>query len=201
MPLIYDDASHSYAWKSRKSVTPIPSVTQILARAGISDHTFVPQEALQRGTNVHKEIEILIRYDLKDKSVRFSESLRLKQARKFLYESKTRIVTQEEIVFNRDLWYVGRLDCIAVIDGVTWLLDWKCNTLPKSVGPQLAAYKEAWNATHKRIKIQKVGAVVLKEDSYQLIDSESSLWPTDHRTDWQRFKTAHLDQCARDLTA
>jgi hypothetical protein len=69
-----------------------------------------------------------------------------------------------------------------------WLLDWKLNNVYAGVSSQLAAYRFAWNGMQRsqKRKIDKVGAIVLKEDSYRLVEYEIKDWP-DH---WNTFKKA-----------
>lgn len=115
--------------------------------------------------------------------------VRAAQALKFIQDTNAVTVANETMVMNKSLWYAGRIDCILKINGRFWLIDWKINTCYAGVGPQLAAYRQAWNTKRNQI-VEKVAVVVLKENSYELIGTDSPKWPGNPATDWQTFKEA-----------
>ncbi len=175
----YDDATHTYTHKGKV----VPSVTQILKHAGVADHTFVSPEALKRGSDVHAEIALSI-----ENGVPSIDKYAI-QAWDFIDNCCDTFTLSEQIIFDKAIMVAGRIDLVTRINGKVWLIDWKLNSVYKSTGPQLAAYKHIWNATRKP-KIVHVGAVLLTPDSYQLCDAKGPHWPTDHRDDWHTFKSA-----------
>ena len=178
--LEFDEESHRYRFGARV----VPSVTQVLERAGLVDAQFVTRDALARGSAVHAEIARLIVDGTGEPSAYAVQAMR------FCEDLDVRIIATEEMVFHPLAWYAGRIDLVCKINGRVWLIDWKLNTIYKTVGPQLAAYKEAWNLGRKKNRIEKVGAVRLTERAYQFVDSQSSLWQTDVRADLDVFLKA-----------
>lgn len=185
MSLIFEESTHRYIWHGKGGAREVPSVTQILQRAGVTDHSFVPKSALQRGTDIHQEIKVGIGCDWE-----FDPSPHGAQAFSFLLTTKAKVIAHERCLIHKTLWYCGRFDCIAKINGVVYLLDWKVNSHYQGIGPQLAAYREAYNLGRKRNRIEKVAVVVLHEYSYEFIGTESPKWLSDPKTDWQTFKNA-----------
>ena len=193
MPIRFDAKEHKY-WHYQtgcRTKTEVPSVTSILKRAGLSDIQYVPEAALQRGTDVHAEIAGSLRFGW-----RYEISKYATHAMRFLVEVNAEIISFEKIVFEKTLWYAGRIDLVCRIDRRVYLLDWKVNTVYKSVGPQLAAYAQAWN-TKAPVKhmIEKRGVVRLTEDTYQFIDADSKLWPTKASEDFGNFRKCLEAQC------
>jgi hypothetical protein len=94
---------------------------------------------------------------------------------RFLDDFDVQPILNETSVFSRKWQYAGTLDLIAVIDGKTWLLDWKTN---KS-GPfgdtafQLAAYRHAEftlddGEETALPEVAECGVVWLRQDGYDL---------------------------------
>jgi|SRR6187402_1725509 len=193
MPLIYDDPTHSYAWRGRgKSLRLIPSVTTILKDAGVSDMSFVTPEGLERGTRVHATIAYKIYKKQKaghDGWVAGTHQPFANSALKFLADVNAKVEAVESMIFNRELWYAGRVDLVCEFNGRRWLIDWKLNEGWRSphVGPQLAAYKHAWNAAHKPSRhIDRVACVQLTETNYTF----RAVDPSDEIANWHTFLRA-----------
>jgi PD-(D/E)XK nuclease superfamily len=180
--LTFDDATHKYAYKGK----PVPSVTQILT-AG-KDISFIPQSALDRGSRVHAAIHESIEGVEGELSADADELCYVRQAMRFL--ENFQIEHSETMIFNKALWYAGRMDLVGKMNGRRWLIDWKLNGIYESTGPQLAAYQHAWNAKNKRQKIEKCGAVILRENSFELVDADSNRWMTKRRQDFETFRKA-----------
>lgn len=175
--LTFDEAKHEYRYKGEV----VLSVTQILTRANPGAMAFCTQEGLDRGTAVHAEIARWLSGDWQD----CQPTGYLAQAVKFLEDVNACVIDFEKIVMHRDLRYCGRIDLVCRINGLTFLLDWKTNTIPESAGPQTAGYAAAWNSTRKRNRIDKRGAVLLTPDRYRLVELSDPM-------DWGDF----LRRCA-----
>ncbi len=181
--LTFDESTHQYSYNGK----PVPSVTQILT-AG-KDISFVPQSALNKGSRVHAAIHAHIRgWPL---NAGPEEQEYVNQAKRFLVEFQ--IEHSETMIFNKSLWYAGRMDLVGTMNGRRWLIDWKLNGIYESTGPQLAAYQHAWNAKNKRQKIEKCGAVILRENSFELVDADSNRWMTKRRQDFETFRKARAN--------
>lgn len=176
MTITYDDTLHEY----RANGVVVPSVTQIIKRAGLSDMSFVPLEALDRGTRVHAEIAEWLTCDW----LHGQPTGHLAQVIRFLSDTNADVLHVERIVYHRGLKYAGRIDLIVRIGGRIWILDFKLNSTYAGVGPQLAAYRAAFNHGRRRGLVEKIGAVVLTETSYRLHDFGSGEY------EWGQFREA-----------
>lgn len=111
----------------------------------------------------------------------------------FFRQVKPRIVATEFPVFNDTFWYAGTLDCLAVIDGETWLLDYKTSEtafepreggktfFPEEYAMQLmaGAMAEFIYDTERCIKIpmpkiDRIGSINARVDKVSLWE-----WPKD----------------------
>lgn len=162
--LTFDPVPHHYFWEGRR----VPSVTQVLD--AYSDFSMIPPAVLERkrqiGTAVHAAIEL----DLKDEldygfidpvwAGYFGGWLAFKEQSGFVVEAA------EQRVFHKTLRYAGTLDLIGGLPKAgAVLLDTKtCVMLPKSAGPQTAAYREAI----KQPKRKRFALQLAADGSYKL---------------------------------
>jgi hypothetical protein len=163
--LTFDAATHVYRYGGRV----VPSVTQILGM--LNDFSSVPPEKLARAANfgrhVHAAIDLDNRGELDEESLDPRLLLYLKQWRRFLDETGFIVTGSESLVYNRRLKYAGTLDVSGTWRDASWVVDVKTGAVPKSVGPQLAAYQHALDpAPKKRL------CVALTGDNYKLIPCE-----------------------------
>lgn len=181
----------------------VPSVTAILARAGLSDISRVTPEALARGTAVHAACEDWMRqcpdWERPDWRETY-EPLGYKAPHEtieyllgfnaFMVDLRWKPLHSERVVFSRQHWYCGRMDCVFELPSQkkrkkNVLVDLKTNTMPEHVGVQLAAYR--WAAIESKIPIHSAICLVLKPNTYRVWDHDKEGSP---REDWHKFKEA-----------
>jgi hypothetical protein len=141
--LTFDESAHHYFWDGKR----VPSVTQILDP--FSDFSMIRPEVLEHkrliGTAVHKAIELDVADELDGDSIDpvwggyFNGWLKFKAESGFVMEAS------EQQVFHKTLHYAGTLDLLGGLPKAgDILIDTKtCAMLPKSAGPQTAAYRDA----------------------------------------------------------
>ncbi len=160
--LSFDDMRHIYRLGDRQ----LPSVTQALSVIESFDH--VPPAVLERarifGRYVHLAVDLFNRGDLKETSLDPQLAPRLAQYKKFLFESKFAVTHTEQRVYSASLGFAGTLDIRGLLYGWPCLIDLKSGAVPRSVGPQTAAYRECCED-----KPPKRFALQLADDRYRLI--------------------------------
>jgi len=167
MPLLFDEENHRYYLDSR----PLPGVTSVLngaaAYAGVSPD--VLEEASRRGTYIHQCCEMLVWGSLDLDSVPDHLRAYIHAFDRWLVEVKPEIELTEERVWHRRFMYAGTLDLKCkirrrsrVIRNVT---DIKTTyRLMSMVGPQLAAYREAYNSAGGNDRIEARYGLQLQKD-------------------------------------
>jgi hypothetical protein len=167
--LTFDPATHVYRYGGRV----VPSVTQILGM--LNDFSSVPPEKLARaadfGRNVHAAIDLDNQGALDEEALDPALLPYLNQWRRFLEETGFVVTSSEQRIYHKRLHYAGTLDVAGVWQNTSWLLDVKTGWVPKSVGPQLAAYQQALPTPPKRRL-----CVQLTEERYNLHECKG---PTD----------------------
>jgi hypothetical protein len=162
--LSLDTASHTYRLGSRV----LPSVTQALSVIESFDR--VPPDILERarlfGAHVHQAVDLFNRGDLDEESLDPQLSPRLGQYKKFLADTGFVVTHTEQRVANASIGYAGTLDILGRLFRSSALIDLKSGAVPKSVGPQTAAYD---NALPTHLRPQKRFALQLGDDFYRLI--------------------------------
>jgi hypothetical protein len=180
--LTFDDAEHRYTLDGRE----VPSVTGILAP--LYDFGGIPAAALEaarwRGTLVHEAIH------QDNTGVLDIEALHpillpyLMAWREWQAHAGAVIIASEHQVASRKYGYAGTLDAVADIRGKRILVDVKATAeLPKPVGPQTAAYAQAWQeTTGTRIE----GRMVVRVDSR---DTKTQSRRLTDPADWAVFQS------------
>ena len=136
----FDEACHEYSIEG----IHIPSVSELL-RPVVADFD-CPAKYLERGTAVHKLTELY------DADLYFSElagddiAPYIIAYSQFLDEHQVEVIQTEQMVFNRELLYAGRLDRLWMIDGNLHLTDIKTGSKYKQHLFQLVAYAMAIGA-------------------------------------------------------
>jgi hypothetical protein len=174
--LSFDEMRHIYRLNDRV----LPSVTQALSVIENFDH--IPPEVLERarifGRYVHLAVDLFNRGDLKETSLDPQLAPRLAQYKQFLFDSKFQVTHTEQRVYSSSLGYAGTLDIRGRLDGWPSLIDCKSGAVPRSVGPQTAAYRECCDE-----KPPKRFALQLADDRYRLI-------PCQEPSDFSNFLSA-----------
>lgn len=157
MTLRFDAASHTYHVGKRK----VPGVTAALDPYNGLQHVDPDQLAAAAafGTHVHEAINLYNR-DALDHGMDDNELLYAYVAgwATFLEDSGFVVIYSEERVYHPKLGYAGTLDVIGQFPKhkELVLMDVKTgSTVPPTVGPQTAAYSEAWAAQRKKRRLRR----------------------------------------------
>ncbi len=177
--LTFDEPTHTYRFKGE----PVPNVTSILAPW--ADFSKVPRDLLERkrqiGTAVHKAIELDLADNLDYDQIDpvwagyFGGWLNFKAQSGFVMEAS------EQKVFHKTLRYAGTLDLLGTLPKAgESLIDTKCCAiLPRTAGPQTAAYRDAIGSP----KLRRFALQLSADGSYKLV-------PLDDLNDLAVFKAA-----------
>lgn len=168
--LTFDPELHLYTLGDRD----LPSVTQVLASAGVSDFNgpWFDDDAKVRGQMVHLAIALDNEGDLDDDTLDPVLEPFLAGWRRFVAESGAVIEHWERAVCDPELGFAGTLDGVIVLPnqkGVTrrTVVDVKRALYP-SAGPQVAAYTRCARALYATPTVFNRAALVLPGDgSYQ----------------------------------
>lgn len=185
--LNFDPATHTYSSEGRH----VPGVTTVIAPLepfeGIPLH--IKQQALQRGTLVHKLTEVydqnLISDDMWLEIEEGGLDGYLIAWEAFKRDCVQEILQSEQKVFSKRYWYAGTCDRVIKIKDRIAVLEIKTGGLVDAYGLQTAAYKNAINEmvldpTDPKDWIEDRYVVVLKPDgTYKMAKHDD---PTDFQT-------------------
>lgn len=156
-----DEASHTYRDISGRIV---PSVTGILAAAGIIETEWFSDYARIRGLAVHKAIELLERGTLDPDSISDGVAPYLESWKNFKKDTDYQCRGTELKIYHKRYRYAGTIDQIGEVFYATCLLDIKTGVEQHWWALQTAAYNEIAKCKH-RFSLQ------LKSDGkYRLIE-------------------------------
>lgn len=188
--LQFDPAAHAYTWKGR----PVPSVTQILDVLDLLEG--VPYEEMKAagefGQHVHHACHLLDQGRLDLEALDPELKPYVDRYAQFLMDSGVVVIASETIEYHREYEYAGGLDRKVIFPKLTVpsIMDIKTSySVPASVGPQTAAYRELERARGRQTTPTRY-CLHLRPDSYRLI---KLAWLSDFnvfvscRTIW-RFK-------------
>lgn len=182
--LEFEPESHTYSYAGEV----VPGVTSVLEPfTGLEFvHPDVLAAASLFGTHVHDAVDLFNRgtldeADLMDRSPLVWEYL--EGWKMFLQQSGAVVIESEQKVFHPKLRYAGTLDSICAVQKTNRLYDVKSTaSVPKTVGPQVAAYEEAYRA--------QTGGRRMKRYCVQLKPNKYSCTPLTDPRDWDIFKAA-----------
>lgn len=184
MILQFNPEKHEYALGTKI----IPSVTQIIKSAGLTDYSEAPENALENkrkiGQAVHRATELSDLGTLEKNSVHELIAPYLEQWEKFKSENKIEIISCEQKLFCQKYGYAGTIDRVIVFGGETAILDLKITAKKEpSHGIQLAAYEYLYRSITGRGKEYK---------RYSFYVSEDGIKPAEHtdKNDFQVFLSA-----------
>jgi hypothetical protein len=132
---------------------PIPSVTQALGSAGIINTEFFTEEARERGTYVHKAVELYHKGGLNISSLDSVIRPYFEAYLDFLKMTNFRPLYVEKLVFDPVYQYGGTLDLVGPLSGNMSIIDIKTGAAQRWTGAQLAAYRAA---LHKTVNIEPI---------------------------------------------
>lgn len=182
----FDPELHEYSVNGKT----IPSVTQILKKAGYIDDRFFTKEARDRGTAVH---ELCRRYaeGLRvDKLDRPLEKLEYVNAfSSWMHEKHVYVIRSESKIYGNigGKEYAGRFDILADISGKKVLVDIKTGGKLKWHNIQLAAYAMSSFENGERINPDRLMDLYVKKDGKF---SESYINPVELPEYINQFKNA-----------
>lgn len=179
--LTFNRVKHSYAYNG----VSVPSVTTILKP--LNDFGFVRGDVLEyardRGSAVHEAIELLAADDLDEDSLDPVILPYLDGYRRFLADTGFVALASEQMVYHSKFGYAGTFDTIGILNKQRAVIDYKTGaSLPISVGPQLAAYQNAYNAG-----AAKGGAVLARYALHLTGDGGYGLVRYSDAADWPEF--------------
>jgi hypothetical protein len=171
-------------WAARETAKYAVNHWDELAEAEVADRLITLEKARHltrksagdRGTAVHHHVHRLALGETVEPAPELEDYVDAYLA--FERDWRPEDLVVEAVIANRSAWYAGTLDSISkLIDGLTWLLDYKTSQsgIFESDALQLAAYARAEfylgpDGTELPLpKIDRVGAVWLQERSYELI--------------------------------
>lgn len=141
--LAFDADTHRYTFQGK----PYPSVTRVLNL--LDTFSKVDPELLDfaaaRGRAIHEATALDDLNDLDDASLDPQIAPYMEAWRKFKAESGYSPWAIELPVVHGRFEYAGTLDRVAEINGKMAILDLKSGLIPITAGPQLAAYREAYD--------------------------------------------------------
>lgn len=154
--LTFDPALHEYHMLKRK----VPGVTAALEPFNDFDQVDpdVLAAAAEFGTHVHEAIDLFNRGQLNRLALTPALEAYLAGWELFLEESGFVVVESEARVYHPSLGYAGTLDVIGNFPRhkELCLMDIKTSAqVPKTVGPQTAAYSEAYATMRQRRRLRR----------------------------------------------
>lgn len=163
----FEEDGHVY----RVGGVVVPSVTQALS---VIERGFggVDPEVLERaqrfGSHVHKAIELDNLGTLDEESLDPAIAPYLAQWRRFVAETGFHVEHGEALVYHPRARYAGRADVVGILRGTRWLIDLKSGAVPRTAGPQTAAYAEAYRWTTGK-RVTRRAALKLTAASYSAV--------------------------------
>ena len=161
----FDEAAHTYTCDGAK----VPSVSTIINDLLGSDYSKIDPFYAERGTAVHKAIELHLQGELDESSLDEHVLPYFNGFKKFQKETGFEVEVTELRIFSRDLWFAGTLDLIGKIDGKKYLLDIKTGQKQKWHSIQTAGYAIGYG--EKEIKR---GCIYVKKNETYALHGHSS---------------------------
>jgi hypothetical protein len=177
----FDETRHEYKVGGRN----IPSVTQVLSI--LQDFGDVPADVLARaaefGSHVHEACALDNTGQLDEDALDPALLPYLAQWRRFLADIGGAVLASEKRVYHPGLNYAGTLDALVRIRGKVAVVDIKTGIVPRTVGPQLAAYQAAYFASDENEHaIRRRLCVQISGDDYRVHDCKNP-------ADWSVFQS------------
>ena len=167
MRIDFDEVAHAYALDGE----PVPSVSQALRL--LEDFEAIPpatlERARRRGQYVHEAVALLVREALDWESLDSELVPYLVGAQRFLAETDLTVIASEVRVASRKLRVAGTADLLSHWRKSEALFDFKATAaVPRSVGPQLAAYDALYRETFGG-RARRRYCVQLKPNDYRVV--------------------------------
>jgi hypothetical protein len=184
----FDSALHEYR-DAKGSI--VPSVTQILARDGICDFSFVEEEvrnrAMERGTSVHWLLQLEDEGALNYRQV--PPGLRSYRKAYLDWKKAAGFIPQLiEYKFISHYGYAGTVDRFGCLANGTWaVVDFKTGEIPDWVRYQLSAYAMRMHVVPAVARtIRRIALALRKDGTYSVREFPRETWDLD----WAKFYDA-----------
>lgn len=180
MQLDFDKAAHAYTLNGRA----VPSVTQVLEPLDMFDGipAYALEAARERGQFVHEAMALLVRDALDWSSLDVEILPYIEGGSRFLAESGCVVLASEQRVACAKIGCAGTFDLLAHLRDAECLIEFKATAaLPRSVGPQTAAYERLYQAMH--------GGRTRKRYCVQLKPRDYRVYPLTDPADWSVFQS------------
>lgn len=158
----------SSSWIS--SYVPSKELAIWMAKKGFDEAELIKQEAGSRGSRTHKAIEILIAGgeikhnealtdgDGNYQELNVQEYENIISFNDWVKECSPEFLASEKTVFNEEYKYAGTLDCMAKINGVNYLIDFKTSAnIYLSHEVQLSSYLHSDGIKADKMAILQLG--------------------------------------------
>ena len=156
----FNEATHTYTYEGTK----VPSVSTIINDLLGADYTRIDPFYANRGTAVHKAVELHLQGRLDESSMDEHVTPYFEAFQKFESETGFKVEETELKVFSKPLWFAGTLDLIGTIGGKQYLLDIKTGQKQKWHSIQTAGYAIGYGDE----QIKRGAIYLAKNGSYQL---------------------------------
>jgi hypothetical protein len=170
MQIEFDADRHAY----KIDGVAVPGVTAVLDSQNRWDHipAWILESARAVGRDVHEAVNLLAREELVWQTLEPAIAPYVRGAQRFLQTFGGVVIASEQRIASKWLGVAGTLDILIYKEGWEYLVDWKVSeTVPSTVGAQLAAYQQLYADTFrggKRMVRAKRLCVRLRKDSYAL---------------------------------
>lgn len=161
----FEPDSHTYYFDGRR----VPSVTQVLAEAGLVDWTYCSEWARERGSLVHKAIALELAGGLDWSSVDETFHPYISAELQAIADLGAEVVASEMRLYSPTYGSAGTLDRVLMVNGERWLWDTKTGPLVPAYALQTAAYAAMYEEmTGERIK-RRYALRVNADGTYELL--------------------------------
>lgn len=165
MSFTFDVEKHEYRLQGKV----LPSVTQVLAI--VNDFDRIPrailEHARERGECLHRAVNLYNRDDLEFESLDNDTSADVYAWARFLRESGAVVIASESPVYHEQFGYAGTPDVVLDWNGRIVIPDLKSTySVPRTVGPQTAAYAEAYRSMHAGRRPERY-CIHIKDGNYK----------------------------------
>lgn len=186
MKIEFDEAEHRYVVDGED----YPSVTTVLAERFGAGLRFVPPDRLEAarvlGTHVHTAVSLFCQDELDVTALDAALVPYVEAWRQFMWRTAAVVVSSEVRVASKRYRYAGTFDVMAILrNRGAYLIDIKSGVVPDSVGPQAAAYLNAYSEQAE----QPVVPGPLRRACLQLRDDgQFRFKELDDPADWPTFQ-------------
>lgn len=130
--VVFEPGAHVYTVDGQV----VPSATQVLSRAGLTDFSHIPepfrQRALDRGRRVHAAVNFFLEGTLDHASVDPTEYGYVESCARFLETAQVDIKGAELLLYHPGIRVAGTTDALGIWREQRAIVDWCCGDLEES---------------------------------------------------------------------